>query len=61
MGRTLSNIQKGQCSCEKKRLIAEIFSYEDESRHRDSVPTSTESLATTVAQPEAYVAANQQL
>ena len=60
MGRTISNIQRGECSSETPINHGD-FGPADELQCRFSMPVTTESLATTVAQARTDMEANQQL
>lgn len=60
MGRTISNIQSGECSCETPINHGD-FGRADELWCRFSMHVATESLATTVAQARTDMEANQQL
>lgn len=60
MGRTISNIQRGECSRETPINHGD-FGRADELWCRFSMPAATESLATTVAQARTDMEANQQL
>lgn len=60
MGRTISNIQRGECSCEIP-INHGHFGQADELWCQFSMHAATESLATTVAQARTDMEANQQL
>lgn len=59
MGRTISNIQRGECSCETSINHGD-FGQADELWCRFSMHAATESLATTFAQARTDTEANQQ-
>lgn len=60
MARTISNIQRGECSCETPINHGD-FCRADELWCRFSMLVATESLAITVAQARTDTEANQQL